>query len=92
MKILKETCLKNDCEPIIGFITNSPYWEPNPLTETFKNQVKNFTSKNNIYFIDFTNEINSLGDSARAPKGTHMSPAGYKIIADKIRVKLSDLN
>ena len=54
MKILKETCLKNDCEPIIGFITNSPYWEPNPLTEKFKNQVKDFTLKNDINFIDFT--------------------------------------
>ena len=91
MKILKETCLKNDCEPIIGFITNSPYWEPNPLTEKFKNQVKDFTLKNDINFIDFTEEINSLGDSARAPKGTHMSPAGYKIIADKIREVLTDL-
>ena len=73
MKILKETCLKNDCEPIIGFITNSPYWEPNPLTETFKNQVKNFTSKNNIYFIDFTNEINSLGTPPVLKRDTHVS-------------------
>tara|TARA_B100001123_G_C15174309_1_gene972709 strand:- start:125 stop:1294 length:1170 start_codon:yes stop_codon:yes gene_type:complete len=89
---LKQTCIDFNCEPIIGFITNSSYWEPNPLTNTFRKELKDYTTKVNVNFIDFTEEINSFGNLAYAPKGTHMSPAGYKIIADKIKKTLSDLD
>ena len=88
MNILKEICSDVKCKPIVGFITNSQFWEPNPLTEKLRSQVKDYTSKIGVDFIDFTEEINSLGELARAPKGRHMSPAGYKVIADKIKKSL----
>ena len=88
----KQTCINNNCEPIIGFIPNSSYWESNPLTDVFRKEIKKYTSKVNIKFIDFTEEIKSQGVTAYAPKGTHMSPIGYKIIADKIKKTLIEFN
>ena len=87
-----EILIKNDCIPIIGFIPNSQYWQPTPLTDIFRKEIKEYTLKNNIKFIDFTHEIKNEGNKAYTLKGTHISPLSYKIISDKIRINLLNLN
>ena len=90
--VLKEQCVKNECIPIIGFIPNSQYWEPNPLTDNFRREIKKYTLEKDVKFIDFTEEIEAYGDKAYALKGSHMSPTGYKLISEKIKINLSNLN
>ena len=92
LKFRKETCIKFNCKPIIGFIPNSQYWEPNPLTQIFREKVKNYTNLQDMTFVDFSSELNAYGNSAYAPKGTHLSPEGYKIVSNKIKSKLFSSN
>ena len=86
-------CAKFNCIPIFSFIPNSDYWEPNPLKNHYKLSIKEYVESKNFKFIDFTNSLNKIDDNkAYAPKGTHLSPIGYKVVANDIKQALKELN
>ena len=88
-----DQCAKFNCIPIFSFIPNSDYWEPNPLKNHYKLSIKEYVESKNLKFIDFTNSLNNIDDNkAYAPKGTHLSPIGYKVVANDIKQALKELN
>jgi len=79
--------------PIFSFIPNSDYWELNPLKNHYKLSIKEYVESKNFKFIDFTNSLNKIDDNkAYARKGTHLSPIGYKVVANDIKQALKELN
>ncbi len=83
---INNQCEKHNCIPIFGFIPNSDYWEPNPLLNQYKESIKNYVLEINSEFVDFSDSINKINDrKGYAPKGTHLSPAGYKAVANDLR-------
>ncbi len=81
-------CKKYKCNPIIVYIPNSVYWRPNPDTKKYLAAIKKYTATRKLSFIDTSSDIESLGLSAYSPQGPHLSPVGYKLVAELILAKL----
>ncbi len=80
--ILNEECKIYNCIPIYGFIPSSSFWEPSSIGLKYKDSIEKYLNKNENNFIDFSNIIKNIGENkAYAPKGTHLSPDGYKSIS-----------
>lgn len=90
---IEKQCQKHNCIPIFGFIPNSDYWEPNPLLNEYKESIKDYVLEKNFEFVDFSDSINKIKDrKGYAPKGTHLSPAGYKAVANDLKSVIKEYN
>lgn len=90
---LVQLCKKNNCTPIFLYIPVSKYWEDNnPLEKPYMDSLNNFFIENNLVYLDISDKIYKMGKSAFAPKGKHLSPTGYKLVAEEILKKINSLN
>ena len=90
---IEKQCQKHNCIPIFGLIPNSDYWEPNPLLNQYKESIKNYVLEKNFEFVDFSDSINKIDDrKGYAPKGTHLSPAGYEAVASDLKRVIKEYN
>ena len=81
---LKNYCETYKCSAEVVYIPNSLFWRPDYRAERYKELLKIYCKAKKIKFIDTTEVINKLGKSAYALKGPHLSPEGYKAVADAI--------
>ncbi len=83
---INSLCTKHSCTPIYGFIPNSNFWEPSSSVKNYRLSIENYLAENNNYYINFSEIINNYGEKkAFAPKGTHLSKEGYKLISITIK-------
>jgi len=90
---IEKQCQKYNCIPIFGFIPTSDYWEPNPLWKQYRDSIKNYVLEKNFKFVDSSDSIYKINDrKGYAPKGTHLSPAGYKAVANDLKSVIKEYN
>ncbi len=85
---LKNVCSMKKCIPIIVYIPNSEFWRPDPRSNVYKETLRDYANKYSIEFIDLTHTIRLEHNKTFAKKGPHLSPFGYKLVAQKIKEKL----
>tara|TARA_B100000902_G_C27280597_1_gene901516 strand:- start:422 stop:1588 length:1167 start_codon:yes stop_codon:yes gene_type:complete len=89
---LKNICIENNCTPIFLYIPVSKYWEDNkPLEKYYMNYLNKYFEEQNVHYLDVSEGIYKMGNSAFAPKGKHLSPEGYKFVASEIRRKINTI-
>lgn len=82
---LRMYCQSTKCKPLVVYIPNSQFWDPDGRSAEFAASVANTTEKYGISFIDLSNEINRLGADAYSKAGIHLSGSGYALVAGAIR-------
>lgn len=80
---VKNYCETYSCSVEIVHIPNSLFWRPDYRAERYK-ELRQYSEIKNLKFIDSSSELKTLGRNAYAIKGPHLSPAGYKAVADSI--------
>ena len=80
---LSEIC-KNRCQPIIAYIPNSNFWNPDSGASEYKIYLQNMAMRMNIGFIDGEKVISRNNRSDYSPSSGHLSINGYKKFSDLI--------
>ena len=83
MMVLSEIC-KNRCQPIIAYIPNSNFWNPDSRASEYKIYLQNMAMRMNIGFIDGEKVISRNNRSDYSPSSGHLSIDGYKKFSDLI--------
>jgi len=83
------SCQQNGCIPMVAYIPNSNFWRPDARATHYSKLLAEYCKTKGIQFIDTTKLIDDLGDKAFAPKGPHLSPIGYRVVANALRNNLS---
>ena len=85
-------CFKQ-CKLIVAYIPNSVYWRPQedgPI-KLFSEAIRNSDYDPEYFaYLDMTPVLNALGLDAYAPEGGHLSPKGYKAVANSISPSLNN--
>ena len=81
--LLSKICKKN-CNPLIAYIPNSSFWNPDPRSEQYKLNLENMAIKMGIEFVDGEKEINKNNREDYSPSGGHLSINGYKKVSNLI--------
>jgi len=91
--IVNEQCRKYNCVPIFSYMPSSDFWTPSKLTKKYRDSISIYLKKNNSYFLDFTKILDDMSErEAFALKGTHLSPEGYKKVANEINKFIENIN
>ena len=75
------------CKVIVAYIPNSDYWRPQESgsVKAFSQALENSDYDNKYFrYLDMSQALHPLGKKAYAPEGGHLSPSGYKTVADLI--------
>ena len=75
------------CKLIVAYIPNSDYWRPqgDGPVKVFSQALENSGYDSEFFsYLDMTQALQPLGIKAYAPEGGHLSPSGYKAVADLI--------
>ncbi len=88
---INSACNQN-CKPIIIYIPNSKFWNPDYRADKFRNYLANFFISKEVEFIDATPYIEKEGLNSYSISGGHLSPLGYSMIADIIRKKIKEFD
>ena len=81
---LSDHCGATGCSPLIVYIPNSQFWDPDTRSTEFANLVTGSADKFGIPYLDLTQELKKLGREAYADAGIHLSKTGYVLVADAI--------
>ncbi|WP_171209601.1 MULTISPECIES: GDSL-type esterase/lipase family protein [unclassified Ruegeria] len=85
VQTLNDHCAAMGCSPLIIYIPNSQFWDPDARSAEFAELVAQISGVYDIPFIDFTNDLNALGrETAYADAGIHLSETGYALVAEAI--------
>jgi hypothetical protein len=91
--IINLQCKKYNCVPIFSYMPSSNFWTPSKLTKKYRDSISIYLKKNNSNFLDFTNILEILGErKSFALKGTHLSPEGYREVANEIDRFIKKIN
>lgn len=74
---------------MVAYIPNSNFWRPDARATHYSKLLAEYCKTKGIQFIDTTKFIDDLGDKAFAPKGPHLSPISYRVVANALRKNLS---
>lgn len=81
---LVATCTALGCKPVVCYLPNSPFWQVDPRGPKYAAALGRLAHSKNAAFLDFSAELGSLGREAYAIKGPHLSPTGYKLVAERL--------
>ena len=89
ISLLSQIC-KENCEPFVGFIPSSNFWNPGKalVEKQYKKELKRMSKSVGITFIDTEEVISRDSRKDYAPEGGHLSLEGYKKVADLISRKI----
>ena len=89
----KEKCESANCNLLFVHIPNSEIYRPNILSKLNRESLFNFLKDNEIQYIDINKYFEDLNrDELHADQGPHLSPKGYKLVADKINQYIQTMN
>ena len=77
-------CLYLGCNLQIALIENSSFWDPDRNFYKFKKALSSYLNKNNRNLITFEKNDNPNNLENYALKGGHLSPKGYKAVAEHL--------
>jgi hypothetical protein len=81
-------CQRYHCTPIIAFIPASEKWHPNSESKLYSKLLAEYAASKKLQFFDAAEALSTLGESAYAKQGAHLSPEGYKLFADELARRL----
>lgn len=84
-----DVCRQDSCTPVVAFIPPSPRWHQDPAAGLYLRLLSDYAQRKGLKFIDGTQTVGPLGDSAYAKLGGHLSPEGYKAFADQLAKALT---
>lgn len=82
-------CSRVGCKPHFVYIPNSQFWHPDPRAGEYKERIRQYLRTEGLNLIDTSSALSTLGESAFAPKGLHLSPAGYSVVAREVADAIS---
>jgi len=86
----KAKCEDVNCNLLFVYIPNSETYRPNILAKTNRESLFSFLKDHKIQFIDMNKYFENFNrDDLYAVQGPHLSPKGYKLVADKINKYIS---
>lgn len=77
-------CRINACSAIIAYIPNSPTKRPDARAKSYRSMIEAYARGVGIRFVDMTPVLAQLGPGAYAVKGPHLSPQGYRLVAERL--------
>ena len=85
---LKRVCAVG-CEPMVVYIPNSRLWQPDARAVSYSRSLGSFLKSMGIEYLDMTETLRGYSETeVYAPKGLHLSPRGYKVVADALSERL----
>ena len=89
----KKKCESANCNLFFVYIPNSEIYRPNILSELNKESLFNFLKVHKIQYIDMNKYFEDFNrEDLYAVQGPHLSPKGYKFVADKINQYIQIVN
>jgi hypothetical protein len=86
----KKKCESADCILLFVYIPNSEIYRPNILSKLNRESLFSFLKVHKIQYIDMNKYFEGFKrDDLYAVQGPHLSPKGYKLVADKINQYIS---
>ncbi len=86
-------CAAPECHLKVVYIPNSKFWRPDARAERYRTELRDFTAKIGVPFLDGATFLNQDENSPDfAVKGPHLSPDGYAKVARMLADKLSASN
>jgi hypothetical protein len=80
---INKMCKIYSCNLTIVYIPNSIFFQPDHRADSYAELIRELTNKLNLKFVDGRKFINQSKDSKDyAIKGSHLSPLGYRKIAE----------
>ena len=87
----KEKCRVANCNLFFVYIPNSETYRPNILAKSNRESLFVFLKEHNIKYIDMNRYFKNLDiNDLYAVQGMHLSPKGYKLVAEKIDEYISN--
>lgn len=86
LETLADQCAIHECRPIVAYIPNSEFWRPDSRGPVYAGQLRAYSEKLGLRFVDFSSELNREDYSL---KGPHLSPVGYAKVAQGIEGALA---
>ena len=87
----KEKCRIANCNLFFVYIPNSETYRPNILAKSNRESLFVFLKEHNIKYIDMNRYFKNLDiNDLYAVQGMHLSPKGYKLVAEKINEYISN--
>ena len=74
------------------YIPNSNFWRPDKGAIVFKESLKSLATFYSIPFYDMTEVIDPDDRNIYAPNGGHLSPEGYRRVAERVVDILDNMN
>lgn len=81
---LSRHCAEAGCAPLVVYIPNSPFWDPDPTSAEYAATIGQISAGAGVEFLDMTAPLSELGRDGYADLGIHLSAAGYALVADAI--------
>ena len=79
-------CEQLSCKPILVYIPSSSFWDPDPRGAKYETSLKHYAESLKVKFWSAKPDLSKIGEEkAYAPKGPHLSPVGYRTVANGIR-------
>jgi len=89
----KKKCESVNCNLLFVYIPNSETHRPNILAKSNRESLFDFLKDHKIQYIDMNKYFEDFNrDDLYAVQGSHLSPKGYKLVADKINKYISITN
>lgn len=81
---LKRQCDAVGCAPLVVWIPNSEKAAPDGRAPAYRDALRREATAFGLPFLDLASALAPLGDTAFAPKGLHLSPAGYAAVGKAV--------
>ena len=86
---LKKYCTPSGCEPLIIYIPASKVWRNDPRCLDYSEALRNYAENVGVNFKTMSDIFeNHEENEVYALKGPHLSPKGYKLVAETIASEL----
>jgi hypothetical protein len=88
--VVLESCQKHGCTPVFVYIPNSEFWRPDPRANAYRAALRNYVVGRSYraQFVDVSEEVGAHGRAAYAIAGPHLSPLGYRVVAEQLLASL----
>ena len=87
----KEKCKSINCNLLFVYIPNNEILRPNILSKLNTKSLFKFLKNHNIEYIDMNRYFKNFSKTnLYSIRGPHLSPYGYKLVANKINKYLSE--
>lgn len=89
LETLARQCVPPACTPLAVYVPNSRFWHPDRRADRYADRLGRVADALGLRFVDTRPLLDrEKGSADYAPKGPHLSPAGYAKVAEAIAATL----